>query len=281
MKKINFYIPTIFLLLISVIFLYGVTIYPNSPNIHTEFSLISPNKDYILGTDDIGIDIFAQLSSGYFYSMSIGIFTAIASGILGIILGCVGGYFSGKVEDIVDFIISIFMSIPQLPVLILIGSFFKPSVFNLVIVISLFSFAPIARLVKGNVKNIVNKPYITLAKAYGGSDLYIIKKHILKKIYPLASICTIKVIGKAIIQESSLAFLGLADPTSKTWGLMINRCISFKGIYFTEFWKWWLLPPVILLSLTILSLAMINKYLEYRLIKGEKNESVRNKELAS
>lgn len=281
MKKMNFYMPAAFLILITLICLYGVSLYPYSSNIHTEFALVSPGDSFFLGTDDLGIDIFAQVSSGYFYSMSIGIFTALIAGSLGVFLGCVSGYYEGKVEDIVDFFVNIFMSIPQLPVLILIGAFFKASVFNLVVVIGLFSFAPIARVVKGNVKNIKNKPYITLAKKYGGSDVYIIKKHILRKIYPIASISTIKVIGKAIIQESSIAFLGLSDPTSKTWGLMINRCISFKGIYFTEFWKWWLLPSVILLSLTILSLAMINKSLELKFLKGEKNENNKDKRFAS
>lgn len=281
MKKLNFYIPITFLALTTIVFLYGIFFYKHSPNIHTEFPLVPPSKDFLLGTDDLGIDVFSQLSSGYFYSMSIGVFTACIAGVLGVFTGCIGGYFEGRVEDVVDFFISTFMSIPQLPILILIGAFFKPSVFNLVIVISLFSFAPIARVIKGNVKNIKNKPYIMLSKAYGGSNLYIIKNHILKKIYPLASISTIKVIGKAIIQESSLAFLGLADPTSKTWGLMINRCVSFKGIYFTEFWKWWLLPPVILLSFTILALAMVNKSLEWKFLKGEKNEDNRNKKFAS
>ena len=154
MKKLNFYIPITFLVLITIVFLYGIFFYKHSPNIHTEFSLVPPSKDFLLGTDDLGIDVFSQLSSGYFYSMSIGLFTAFIAGILGVFIGCIGGYFGGRVEDIVDFFISVFMSIPQLPILILIGAFFKPSIFNLVIVISLFSFAPIARVIKGNVKNI-------------------------------------------------------------------------------------------------------------------------------
>jgi len=125
------------------------------------------------------------------------------------------------------------------------------------------------------------KGYIKMSKAYGASYFYIFTKHILKDIYPLVSISTLKIIGKAIVQESSLAFLGLSDPTSKTWGLMINYSINFKGIYFTQFWKWWLMPPVILLTLTILSLTMINRYFEINGLRGEESGAIKNKKIKS
>ncbi|MDK2585294.1 ABC transporter permease [Romboutsia sedimentorum] len=281
LKKLQLYIPVIFLILITLIFTYGIFFYQYSPNSNSNLLLSSPTKEHILGTDDLGIDIFAQLSSGFFYSMIIGSFTAIISGILGLIIGTIGGYFEGRIKNFVDFIISIALSIPQLPILIVIGAFFKPRLSNLIIVLSIFSWAPIARVIKGNVENIKNKGYIKMSRAYGASYFHIFKNHILKDIYPLVSISTLKVIGKAIVQESSLAFLGLSDPTSKTWGLMINYSINFKGIYFTQFWKWWLMPPVMLLTLTILSLTMINRYFEIKTLRGEEIGTIKNKEIKS
>jgi len=68
--------------------------------------------------------------------------------------------------------------------------------------------------------------------------------------------------GRAIVSEAGLSFLGLGDPTSKSWGLIINHATSFRGIYFTEFWKWWLLYPWLALTLIVLSLAFISRELE-------------------
>ena len=73
---------------------------------------------------------------------------------------------------------------------------------------------------------------------------------------PLLMINGLAVIGKSIIQESSLAYLGLSDPTAKSWGLMISKATSFSGIYFSEFWKWWLMPPIFSLIISVLILIV-------------------------
>ena len=72
----------------------------------------------------------------------------------------------------------------------------------------------------------------------------------------------IRLAGSAIVAEASLAFLGLGDPTSRSWGMIINQAINFSGIYFTEFWKWWLLYPWICLTLLVTSLALLGRDLE-------------------
>ena len=66
------------------------------------------------------------------------------------------------------------------------------------------------------------------------------------------------VVGKAILQESALAYLGLSDPIAKSWGLMINRASRFAGIYFTDYWKWWLAAPVAAMMLTILIIRLFS-----------------------
>jgi peptide/nickel transport system permease protein len=70
------------------------------------------------------------------------------------------------------------------------------------------------------------------------------------------------VIGKTIRQEAALAYLGLSDPLAKSWGLMINRASGFSGIYFTDYWKWWLIPPVLSLLVTILLTRLLARTME-------------------
>jgi peptide/nickel transport system permease protein len=72
----------------------------------------------------------------------------------------------------------------------------------------------------------------------------------------------IRLSGRAIIAEAGLSFLGLGDPTSKSWGLIIHHAINFEGIYFTNFWKWWLLYPLLALSLMVISLAFVSREME-------------------
>ena len=73
---------------------------------------------------------------------------------------------------------------------------------------------------------------------------------------------SIKITSKAIIAEAGLAFLGLGDPTSKSWGLILNHAINFKGIYFTDYWKWWVMSPLLATMILILSISYISKDLE-------------------
>ena len=86
---------------------------------------------------------------------------------------------------------------------------------------------------------------------------------------PLLMINGLAVIGKSIIQESSLAYLGLSDPTAKSWGLMISKATSFPGIYFSEFWKWWLMPPIFSLIISVLIIRLFSRALEQYLLGGE------------
>jgi peptide/nickel transport system permease protein len=79
---------------------------------------------------------------------------------------------------------------------------------------------------------------------------------------PLIMVGVIRVISHAIVAEAGLSFLGLGDPTSKTWGVILNRSINFPGIYFMDFWKWWITAPLLALMLLVVSIAFISRDLE-------------------
>lgn len=259
-KKIRVYL--IVLLVLAVIFTYGISIYPHSPVKPTGPSLEGPSLIHILGTDDLGIDIFAQLSRGFYISMFIGLITAGLACFTGGLVGIISGYRGGKTDGFLSFFINLFLSVPQLPVMIVIGAFFGQSIWNVIIIISLFSWAPIAKIVRAKTLQIRSNDYIKIAKSYGAGFFYILNRHLLREISPLLLVNTLAVIGKAIVLEASLAFLGLSDPLSKTWGLMINKAINFPGIYFTHYWLWWLLPPLICLTFTIYCIRMISREIE-------------------
>ena len=194
MKKIKFYV--ILFSLLTIFFFYGAYIYGHSAFLPSGESLQAPHLNHILGTDNLGIDIYAQISNGFFRSMCIGIITAIFASILGGVLGIISGYVGGKFDHVVIFLINVFLSVPQLPIMIVIGAFFGQSTWNIILIIAAFSWAQIAKQLRAKVISIKDREYIKLAKSYGGSTFYIIIKHLSREIMPLLMINGLAVIGK-------------------------------------------------------------------------------------
>jgi peptide/nickel transport system permease protein len=232
---------------------------------HTEpsgRSLSSPSKEHILGTDDLGIDLWAQMVYGARISILVGFGTALFAGLGGSTIGIVAGYFGGKIDKVMMRLTDIVIILPELPTMIVLGSFFGPSIKNIIIVLSLFSWTRPARIVRSKVLSIKSENYIKIAKGYGGGFFYMIRRHFLPYIIPVIMVSFIKLVNRAIIAEASLAFLGLGDPTSKSWGLILNYAISFTGIYFTPYWKWWVVAPVGAIALMVITIALLGREFE-------------------
>lgn len=201
-------------------------------------SLEPPSENHIMGTDDLGIDLWAQICYGARNSIVVGISTAVISCILGTTLGILSGYYGGMVDYIITAVIDMMMAIPSLPIMIVAGAFFGSSLKNIVLVLSVLSWAMPARVIRSKIISVKQEMYIKVAEGYGASFLYITLKHFLPQVFPLLSINFIKLISRAIISEASLSFLGLGDATSKSWGLILHHALNFSGIYFTDYWKW-------------------------------------------
>lgn len=258
----NIKICIVLLLLELALFSYGVFFYPHEPNVISGYSLEAPSLSHWMGTDNLGVDIFAQVSLGYFNSISIALATVTVTLFLGGMLGILSGYYQGWIDDVISFVINVFLSVPQLPVMIVLGVFLGQSVWNIVLIVAMFSWAKIAKVVRSKTLSIRRKDYITQSRLFGGSFKHVFHYHLKTEIMPLLVINSVGVIGRAIIQESSLAYLGLCDPTSRSWGLMISKVLDFPNIYYTRYWKWWLLAPLLSLLFTILMFRSFVRELE-------------------
>lgn len=253
--------------LILIIALILLGIFSNSiakfpPDKVVADSFISPNKTHILGTDDLGMDIFAQILYGARISILISLIVAITSTLIGAVVGTLAGYYGGVIDRILIRLIDVLTIIPSLPLLIIISSFWGPSLKNIIIILIALSWVSPARTIRTKIISLKNEPYIIAAKYYGASFIYIARRHFLKEIFPLMLVSIIRLISRTIISEASLSFLGLGDPTNKTWGLVLNFAISYNGIYFMEYWKWWVLSPLFAIMILVLSVAFFSKDLE-------------------
>ncbi len=257
-----------FIIIVVFMGIFSSFITPYSHNLPSGKALEPPNREHLLGTDDLGIDLLSQICYGARISLIVGLSTSILAGLGGGVLGVLAGYYGGVVDKVIMRFADIILALPDLPMMILLGAFLGPSLKNIILVLTLFSWTGPARIIRSKIISIKKDNYIIVAKSYGADFKHLFSTHFLSQILPILAVTIIRITSKAIIAEAGLSFLGLGDPTSKSWGLILNHSLNFKGIYFTDYWKWWVIAPLLATILLILSIAYISKDLE-RILNGK------------
>ncbi|MCE3202022.1 ABC transporter permease [Paenibacillus sonchi] len=215
----------------------------------------APGGSHLLGTDDVGRDVLSRLLNGGRVSLFVGILSALISVALGIPLGLLAAFFRGKFETVTMRLADIFLSFPNIILILFLVSIFGPSIITVTVVIGILGWPFFARLMFGTVLSIKEKDYIEGAAAIGEKQRTIIFKYILPNaIAPILIQVTFRIAG-AIILESSLSFLGMGvQPPAASWGNMLYNAQSIT-ILSERPWMW--LPPGLLLILTILSINFV------------------------
>ena len=154
------------------------------------------------------------------------------------------------------------LAIPSIMPLVLLAALFQPPPLLMALALALFLWAGPSRLINAQARMLVTAPHILAARQMGGSSWYLLRRHLLPEIYPLALIILASRLRTAMFMEASLAFLGLMDPARKSLGSMIGYGLKY---YFMDIWGNWLLPPIICLSLLIMSATLIAMRMEKRM----------------
>ncbi|MDH5461646.1 MAG: ABC transporter permease [Candidatus Bathyarchaeota archaeon] len=207
----------------------------------------------LLGTDSIGRDIVSQLVYGTRISLAVGLFAAVISTSLGIFIGIVAGYFGGLVDETLMRIVDILLCLPVLPLLLGLMVIYGTSVWYLVILIAIFGWQGLSRIIRSRVLSLKEMPFVECARAAGGSKFYIMLKHMVPNVLPVALASMILSVPAAILTEAAISFIGLGDPSAPTWGRMLHYANS-RGGFFALAW-WWIIPPG--LAITILTLCFV------------------------
>jgi peptide/nickel transport system permease protein len=210
---------------------------------------------HILGTDQLGRDVFSQLVIGVRITLIIALIaTLIAMGIGGVI-GLLAGYYGGLADSILMRFTDVFFVIPSLTIMIILGAILPPSITSLIIVIGIFSWPSTARIVRGQVLTIKERSYIERARAVGGSNSYIIMKHVVPAVAPLIIANTVLVAAYAVLSEVVLDFFGLGDPSMVSWGTMLYQAFG-AGAMSGNLW-WWVFPPGIMVILLLMGVSIL------------------------
>jgi len=250
----------IFWVVLLACFAPWITSYP--PNMSSGPPLSPPGAGHFLGTDELGVDLWAQICYGARVSLLVGLCTALLAVLGGGIAGIASGYLGGWPDKFLMRLIDILIILPDLPVMIVLAAFLEPSLLNIILVLALFSWVFPARIVRAQVLMLKEQSYIKSAQTYGAGTWYLLWRHFFPEVFPLLAVNIIRLAGRAIVAEAGLSFLGLGDPTSKSWGLIIHHATNFKGIYYTSYWKWWLLYPWLALTILVTALAFLSRELE-------------------
>jgi peptide/nickel transport system permease protein len=226
---------------------------------HISYST-GPSLRHWLGTDYIGRDIFSQLLAGARIAFMVGITSALMSILLGTTIGMVAGY-AGKTADLLLMrLADMIMVMPTLLVVLILSALFgQLNIWVVVIVIALFRWPAVARVIRSQTLSLRHRPFIEAARVSGASHRRIIFRHILPNVMPLALLYMTFRVTSAIIIEAALAFLGFGDPGTVSWGMML-QWVWKTGHMFQA--PYWLLPPGICISLITMAFYMTGRAMD-------------------
>src|SRR5688572_6071117 len=226
--------------------------------------LQKPSAENIFGTNDLGQDLLSELIAGTRASLFTGIIVAIIAVSFGTIVGLVSGYLGSWIDSFLMRLTDLILVLPFLPLVILISVYLGPSQRNIIIVLAIFFWAGPARLIRAHVLSMRTETYIEAARALGANPVQIMAGHLWSGVRPLALVQVVLVASASILAESSLSFLGLGDPSGKSWGTMLYFARA-SGAFLSDAWKWWVLPTGLMITLTVLGLGLIGYSLELRM----------------
>ena len=208
----------------------------------------APSDEHVFGTDHFGRDILSRVLYGGRVSLWVGVLSVALAAIVGIILGAVGGYFGGRIDDVIVLIMDALISFPVLLLAIGLMAVMGPGVKNIIIALALVFIPTYGRVVRGSVLSIRQKEYIEAARNAGSGDLKIIFLHVLPNtMAPLIVVTTIGV-ANAILIEAALSFLGLGvPPPAPSWGNILS-----DGRNFISQAPWLTIFPGLAITLSVL-----------------------------
>lgn len=246
--------------LILVVLLFTSILVPLFINVDmnkVDLSNISsaPSGTHLLGTDDMGRDIFARVIQGGRVSLLVGIVATLIEVLIGVTLGAIAGYLGGIFDFIIMRLVDVIMCFPFFVIAITLAALLGPSLWNVIIIIGMLSWTGIARIVRGEILAIREMEYVEAAKALGLSWREILLKHVIPNVIPPILVATTLSIAGAILTEASLSFLGLGVKLPMpSWGNMLSSAQNMSTLK-NEWWQW--LPAGLCIFFTVLSINFV------------------------
>lgn len=245
----------IILMILLGIFAPWIAPYPDDAfgAVHMDRSLQGPSFDHLMGTDDLGSDVFSRVLYGARYSLSMGIGLVLIAVLIGVPLGAIAGFFGGMIGEIIMRITDIFLTIPGIILALAIGAALGPGLLNAMFAIALVWWPGFCRLTQGQVMALRETTYVEAATVVGASEKRIIFRHILPNTLTAIIVKISMDIGFAILTAAGLSFIGIgAQPPTPEWGVMVSI-----GRQFMPNWWWYATFPGLAIFLAVFAFNML------------------------
>jgi peptide/nickel transport system permease protein len=247
-------IGTTILAVVVIVALAAPLVFPTNPFGIVGRPFLPPFGQYLLGTDSLGRDMAAGIAHGARISLMIGILATLVALLIGTLIGAFAGFYGGAVDNALMRLTELFQTIPSFIFAIVLVAILSPSLRSEIIAISVVSWPPIARLVRGEFLALRNREFVQACIVLGMGDLQMIFRQILPNCLSPIIVTGSLLVATAILIESALAFLGLGDPNTMSWGFMIGAGRSYLRT------AWWLCAiPGIAILMTVLAINLVGE----------------------
>lgn len=236
---------------------FGPTERPGAP-------FARPDSTFVLGTDDVGKDLWSLLLWGARTSLVIGLGTAVLAVGFGAIVGAVAGSRQGWTDVVLMRFVDVMLALPFLPLLIVASTFAGRGIGTQIVLIAALTWARPARLIRSAVLEARSRGHVEVAEGMGATRTRLLWRHLSVGAAPLLIPLFLRAAMGAILLEASLAFLGLGDPTRASWGTTLFWA-NARSAFLTDAWRWWVLPPGLAIALLVVSLGLIGVAIERRI----------------
>ncbi|WP_251860150.1 oligopeptide ABC transporter permease [Clostridium sp. Marseille-Q2269] len=214
-----------------------------------------PSREHILGTDEVGRDVFTRLIYGGRVSLMVGFSAMIVQLTLGIILGAVSGYMGGVVDKIIMGIVDIILCFPFYVIAITIAAIVGPSIWNLIGIIGVLSWPEIARIIRSEIMSLKENDYVMAARSMGLNSMEIIFHHLLPNVITPIIVAATLAIAQGILSEAALSFLGMGvRPPMPSWGNMLSSAQDLATLQ-RQWWMW--IPAGIMVIIIVISINLL------------------------
>ncbi|MFI7675909.1 ABC transporter permease [Actinophytocola sp. NPDC049390] len=224
------------------------------PSGYGDTVLAPPSGAHWFGTDSLGLDVFAEVVWGAQQSLLVAAAASLIAIVFGTLLAVIGAYFR-RIDSVISVIVDLTLSLPILPLMILVAALVGPSTMTIILVIAAFSWPEVTRVVRSQALSVVRLPYVDAARLMTGSPVWIIRRHVVPAVMPLVLVSVVLTSSRAVLSAAGLAFLGLGDPNTWSWGRILYEAQQ-AGAMSTA---WWLpLFPSLAIFLLVLASTLLS-----------------------
>ncbi len=216
----------------------------------------APSPLHRLGTDSVGRDVLSRLIYAARVSLTVGLLAVAMYVTIGMAVGSIAGYYGGRIDLILSRMMDVVLSFPPLIIILFAVSVFgKPSLWNVIIVLGLLGWPPVARLVRGQILSLRQQEFVHAARAMGGSDARVVVRHLLPNAMAPVLVAATFGTANAILVEAALSFLGMGvQPPTPSWGNMLTDAQSLTVLE-RMLWLW--VPPGFMILLSVLVINFV------------------------